>query len=107
MSLPDQQVKLILTYDPPFHEREEYVQFVLGRFLPTLEYMGLKLCDSWHTAYGSYPLRLTGFLAADAETLETVLVSETFRELEDTLRDMVENYRRRIVPVRTPFPYGT
>jgi len=105
MSLPSQQVKLILTYDPPFDEREEYVQFILGRFLPTLEYMGLELCDSWHTAYGSYPLRLTGFLAPDPETLETILLSETFLELEETLKDLVDNYKRRIVPIRTPFPY--
>jgi len=105
MPLPDQPVKLILTYDPPFSEREEYVQFVLGRFLPTMEYLGLELCDSWHTAYGDYPLRLTGFLAPDPETLEDVLASDLFKELEAILKDMVVNYRRRVLPVRAPFPY--
>jgi hypothetical protein len=105
MTLPDQPVKLILTYDPPFNEREEYVQFILGRFLPTLEYLGLELCDSWHTAYGDHPLRLTGFIAPDLETMEEILLSESFIELETILKGLVSKYRRRIVPVRAPFPY--
>lgn len=92
-----QTVKLLLSYDPIPEYREEYFRYVLGKFVPALEQMGLSLCEAWHTAYGEYPLRLTGFLADDPETLEAILDSEDFREMEERLKEYVLNYRRKIV----------
>src|SRR3989337_2429568 len=61
----EDSVKLLLTYDPLPKHREEYFRYVLGEFVPALENLGLTLCEAWHTAYGEYPLRLTGFIAED------------------------------------------
>ncbi|HLF37752.1 MAG TPA: hypothetical protein VI520_07445, partial [Anaerolineales bacterium] len=94
----EDSVKLLLTYDPLPKHREEYFRYVLGEFVPALENLGLTLCEAWHTAYGEYPLRLTGFIAEDRETLDTVLGSPEFLELESRLQDFVINYSRKIVP---------
>ena len=57
--------------------REAYLEYVLGEFVPGLASEGLAMSDAWHTAYGQYPLRLTGFVAPDLASLE-VPTSETF-----------------------------
>jgi hypothetical protein len=98
-------MKLLLIYDPLPEQREEYFNYVLGEFVPALESLGLKLCEAWHTAYGDYPLRLTAFEAADRTSLEAVLASERFLELENRLQDYVVNYRRKIVSEQRRFQF--
>lgn len=98
-------VKLLLTYDPIPEKREEYFRYVLGEFVPLLEHLGLTMCETWHTAYGSYPLRLTGFVAADIDSLERIIESPDFRKLERRLQNYVTNYQRRIVPVNKRFQF--
>jgi hypothetical protein len=98
-------MKLLLIYDPLPEQREEYFNYVLGEFVPALESLGLKLCEAWHTAYGDYPRRLTAFEAADRDTLQAVLASERFLELENRLQDYVVNYRRKIVSEQPRFQF--
>jgi len=98
-------VKLLLSFDPIPGKREAYFRYVLGEFIPTLEHLGLKMCEAWHTAYGSYPLRLTGFLADDTETLQRVINSDDFLVMEDKLQEYVVNYVRRVVPMRVGFQF--
>jgi hypothetical protein len=98
-------VKLLLSFDPIPGKREAYFHYVLGEFVPALEHLGLTMCEAWHTAYGSYPLRLTGFLAEDRNTMEHILASEDFLDMEDKLQEFVVNYDRRIVAVRASFQF--
>jgi hypothetical protein len=105
MEVENVPVKLLLTYDLMPGQREAYLLYVRGRFVPALEQMGLKMCESWHTAYGEYPLRLAGFLASDRDAMEEIIASELFKELEGRLQEYVINYNRKIVPLRTTFQY--
>lgn len=98
-------VKLIITYDPVPEQREAYFRYVLGEFVPTLEQMGLTLSEAWHTAYGEYPLRMSGFLASDEGMMDSILTSEEFRELEARLQEYVINYSRRVVACRNSFQF--
>ncbi len=98
-------IKILLSYDPIPEHREEYFRYVLGEFIPALENLGLTLCEAWHTAYGSYPLRLTGFLATDRQSMDSVLASEDFQQLETRLQDYVINYRRKIVQKKSRFQF--
>jgi hypothetical protein len=97
--------KLLLTYDPLPERREAYFQYVLGEFMPALEQMGLSLCEAWHTAYGSYPLRLSGFIAINESDIEEILASEDFIELEERLQEFVDNYNRRVVEYSNSFQF--
>jgi hypothetical protein len=89
--------KLIITYDPVSEQREAYFHYLLGEFVPTLEQMGLQMCEAWHTAYGEYPLRLTAFIAQEDLNLEELMDTQAFRELEERLQKYVINYHRRLV----------
>jgi hypothetical protein len=97
--------KLLLTFDPIPGQQEAYLNYVLGEFVPTLEHLGLKMSEAWHTAYGEYPLRLTAFVAQDAATLEQIVASQDFLELERRLQEYVVNYQRRIVPLQRRFQF--
>lgn len=99
------QTKLILTYDPIPEQREAYFRYVLGEFVPTMEQLGLRMCESWHTAYGPYPLRLQGFTAVDGDAMARILDSRDFKELEKRLQEYVVNYRRRVVPRKKTFQF--
>lgn len=99
------EVKLLITYDPISERREAYFRYMLGEFVPALEQLGLTMCEAWHTAYGEYPLRLTVFTAPDETSMEAALASDAFEELEARLQDFVENYERRIVPMRKRFQF--
>jgi hypothetical protein len=98
-------VKLLLIFDPVPELQEAYFRYVLGEFVPTLEHLGLRMCEAWHTAYGAYPLRLTGFCAPDRTTMNNVLCSEDFKQLEEKLLKFVENYERRVVPMSAAFQF--
>ena len=100
-----ESVKLLLSFDPLPGKREAYFQYVLGEFIPTLEHLGLQMCELWHTAYGAYPLRLTGFLAHDRDTLVDILTSDDFKDMELRLQEFVGNYKRRIVPLKKRFQF--
>ncbi len=105
MRSPGTAVKLLITYDPLPDTREAYLEYVLGEFVPGLEQAGLPMSEAWHTAYGRYPLRLTGFRAPDRATLESFLASEAFLRMETRLQSFVVNYRRRIVRDRRGFQF--
>ena len=61
-------LKLLISYDIDPEEGREYYEFALGKYVPTMQSMGLELSEAWHTAYGNYPNRLIGFIAKDEET---------------------------------------
>ena len=105
ISKENEAMKLLLSFDPLPERREAYFHYVLGEFVPTLEHLGLKMCEAWHTAYGSYPHRLTGFTAPDQATMDSILASKDFLELEERLQEFVMNYHRRVVPVRGSFQF--
>ncbi len=105
MELEEYTAKLLISYDPLPERREAYLRYVRGEFVPALEQLGLVMCDAWYTAYGSHPLRLSGFLASDRATLEQVIDSEAFQDLERRLLGYVTNYKRKIVPHRATFQY--
>jgi hypothetical protein len=105
MSVGPTPVKLILTYDPRPESGEAYFEYVLGEFVPSLKQHGLRMAEAWHTAYGSYPLRLSTFVAPDLGTLESILTSDSFLSLESRLLEFVDNYRRRVVEARVGFQF--
>ncbi len=98
MDIDRRSVKLLMTYDPVAELRESYFDYLMGEFIPRLERLGLTMCESWHTAYGEYPLRLIAFMAADGRSMEEILTSDTFAALEERFKTYVTNYRRRTVP---------
>lgn len=97
--------KVLLTYDIIPETQETYYQFMLGELVPTVQGMGLGMAEAWHTAVGDYPIRLVTFVGETRASVDKVIDSEQWEELETRLQQYVTNYSRRIVPFRNRFQF--
>jgi hypothetical protein len=97
--------KMIITYDMLPGSSEPYYQFVLGEMIPAMQEMKIYMTEAWHTAYGDYPLRMATFVAEDYATIEDMLTSARWQELEDRMQSFVQNYSHRIVAYRRGFQF--
>jgi hypothetical protein len=97
--------KMIAVFDIIPSTQEGYYQFILGEMVPALQEMGVYMTEAWHTAYGAYPLRMVSFVTEDLDTIEELLGSERWSELENRLLSYVENYTRTVVTYRQGFQF--
>jgi hypothetical protein len=96
----DPRFKLILTYDVQPDMQETYLQFMLGELVPAVQSLGLQMSGAWHTAYGSYPIRLIEFLGEDQAAIHDVLDTPLWNTMETRLKTYVLNYNKKIVRLR-------
>ncbi len=81
------------------------MHFVIEKFIPTLQTLGLTNIGVWHTAYGDYPVRLLVFVSEDAEGMKRALASDSWEEMEKGLNKFVTDYSRRVVPYDARFQF--
>jgi len=96
-------LKLLLSYEVLPETIQEYRQFVLQQYIPTMQNLGFQISEAWHTAYGDAPNRLIGFVCRDRATLDDLLISEQWRSLNDQLETYVTEFSYKVVPYRNIF----
>lgn len=97
--------KLLLSYEVKESAVEDYYRFMLGRYVPIIQAMGLEMSEAWHTAYGDYPNRLVGFVSRDQETLTKVLKSDTWSTLNQELQMYINDFDYKIIAYREGFQF--
>jgi hypothetical protein len=106
MSNPSTQGwKLILLYNIRPNVHQEYFQFMIGRYVPAVQAMGLEMTDAYHTAYGAYPSRLVIFVARSRAVLDALLESDVWEDLNEELSTYVVDFRHKVVPYREEFQF--
>lgn len=98
-------LKLLLSYNILAQYQEAYMRFVIEKFIPTLESIGLTNIGVWHTAFGNYPVRLLVFVAEDSAAMRRALETDTWQEMESGLKKFVTDYTRRVVPYDSRFQF--
>jgi hypothetical protein len=98
-------VKLLIIYNVKPSREEAYYRFIMGEFMPTAQSIGLHMGEIWRTAWGDYPQRLIELIAESPGTLQDILDSERWREMETKLERYVDDYQRRTVPYRNGFQF--
>lgn len=101
--MDDNAMKLLLEYDVNQETLQDYYQFIMGQYVPALQSMGLQMSEAWHTAYGHAPNRLIGFVSSDQQTMERLLDSQLWGELNDELEKFVSDFQYKVVPYRGGF----
>ena len=96
-------LKLLLSYEVGPENIQEYRQYVLQEYIPSMEQMGFQISEAWHTAYGDAPNRLIGFVCRDREVLDDLLESETWLKLNERLVEFVTEFSFKAVPYRGIF----
>ena len=90
-------VKLLMSWDIKPGRDAEYFEFVVREFVPGITGMGLRPTEAWLTVYGNTSQILTGGIAEDLDTMRGILQSEEWVKLNDRLKELVTNYRQRVV----------
>jgi hypothetical protein len=96
-------VKLLLTWDILPGREQEYFEFVVRDFIPTVQRMGMEPSDAWYTMYGNEPQIMAVIQVANLNTLQQVLDSSEWKELAQRLLDYVENFEYKVVQARSGF----
>ncbi len=96
--------KMLLTYNIIPQAQEEYMQFMVNVFVPTLQRLGLENMGVWHTQYGNYPIRLLVFVA-DEKDMREALHSESWQQSETRLKNYVTDYTCRVVAYQAGFQF--
>ena len=98
-------VKLIMTWNiSPDHE-QEYVEFVIGEFIPSAQRIGLQPAEAWATVYGEYPQILVSLLAEDLSSARRALSSDSWARIQDKLLPLVQDFTYKIIPARAEFQF--
>lgn len=98
-------MKLLLSYNIRAGDMQAYYEFVLGRYIPVMQSLGLEMSEAWHTEYGDYPIRLIGFVSRDEETMMNVLSDESWEDLNDQLEEFVTDFSYKVIPYTVGFRY--
>ncbi len=90
--------KLLMTWDIRPGKESEYFEFVVQEFVPKLTRLGIQPSEAWYTVWGNAPQILTGGVAEDRGTIETVVEGEEWKTLLERLMNYVSNFNYKIVP---------
>ena len=96
-------LKLLLSYEVRPEVIQAYRQFILQEYIPQMQNLGFQISEAWHTAYGDAPNRLIGFVCRDRDTVDDLLMSDTWLELNVRLEEFVTEFNYKIVPIRGIF----
>lgn len=96
-------VKLLMTWDIIPGREQEYFEFVVRDFLPSMQRLGLEPSDAWFTLYGNQPKIIVAAQMSSLNSVEKVLQTSEWKNLISQLMDYVENYHFKIVPARGGF----
>lgn len=98
-------VKVIMTWDIIPGQEQEYFEFVVRRFMPGVQKLGMALSDAWVTIYGDHPQILVGAVVPGLEKAEKIIASEEWRRLNKRLLDYVQNYQLKLAPLEGGFQF--
>lgn len=96
-------LKLILTYEMREDAGQEYFQFMMGRYGPEMEKMGVALSEAWGKAYGNGPMRMLVFVSRDEATMWEALDSEMWQTLNEKIEEYVVEREYKVIPYREGF----
>ena len=95
--------KLLMRWNIQAGKEADYFEFVLKEFAPAINKMGLQLTESWYTVYGEGPQILTGAVTESQDEMDSALESEPWDKLIDKLKEYVNNFGYKVVPMTGRF----
>lgn len=96
-------VKLLLTWDILPGREQEYFEFVVRDFIPSVQKMGMEPSDAWFTVFGDHPQIMVAMQSASMDKMEKILKSSDWASLKNQLLDYIEGFKYKIVPARPGF----
>ena len=99
------KVKLLMQWDIRSGRDSQYLEFIVGEFLPSVARLGLEIENAWYTLYGDVPQILIAGVAPSEQTLHQILSSRDWGALLENLSEYVNNFQTKTVPDRDRFQF--
>ena len=99
-------VKLLMNWDIRAGRDQEYFEFVVREWVPTIQRLGLRPTGAWYTVYSrdkDAPQIMTESVAGDLPAMRAILSNPDWQALHEKLQEYVENYSQKIVHVTGGF----
>ncbi len=97
MDIRKDTIKFNQMWDIRSNKKEEYEQFVIYKYFPTLKEVGVSVAGEWEVLIGDGPGIICEGRVSDIDNLIRNLQSKTFQRAKFQLKQIVENYRSRIL----------
>lgn len=95
--------KILLSYEVKQDSLQDYYQYIMGRYVPAMQSLGFQMSEAWHTAYGNAPNRLIGFVCNDRQTVDNLLASDIWSDINEKLASYVTDFNYKVIPYRGGF----
>ncbi|GIK43287.1 MAG: hypothetical protein BroJett011_71200 [Chloroflexota bacterium] len=96
-------VKILMSWDIKPGSESEYFEFIVREFAPGIMKLGVQPTEAWYTVFGDGPQILTGCVAEDLPTMQSVLSSHDWQKLQTKLFEYVTNFNFKIVRATSRF----
>jgi hypothetical protein len=96
-------VKILMSWDIKPGSESEYFEFIVREFAPGIMKLGVQPTEAWYTVFGDGPQILTGCVAEDLPTMQSVLSSNDWQKLQTKLFEYVTNFNFKIVRATSRF----
>ncbi|GAB4413675.1 MAG: hypothetical protein Fur0044_08150 [Anaerolineae bacterium] len=96
-------VKILMSWDIKPGSESEYFEFIVREFAPGIMKLGVQPTEAWYTVFGEGPQILTGCVAEDLSTMQSVLSSHDWQKLQKKLFEYVTNFNFKIVRATSRF----
>lgn len=96
-------VKLIMTWDIQPGREQDYFEFVVRDFIPSIQKVGMEPSDAWFTMYGNQPQILVAAQASSINSIQKILESDDWESLTHRLLNYVENFEFKVIQARSGF----
>ncbi|MFU8769388.1 MAG: hypothetical protein ACNA7H_06585 [Desulfotignum sp.] len=96
-------VKLMHYYTIIPSQNEAYKEFIIQKFIPEINRLGLHTVAGWSVLVGSYSEVILETASSDLDQLETALKSEEYRHLKSDLLNYIKKYKTKVL---TPLKKG-
>jgi len=103
----EDNVKLIMKWDIKPDKNQEYFEFVVREWVPTVTRLGIETTGAWLTVYSreDIPGIMAEGVTKDLPEMKRILSSPEWLSLHERLMDFVENYNHKVVRVNGEFQF--
>jgi hypothetical protein len=96
-------VKLLMTWNILPGREQEYFEFVVRDFIPSVQRLGLEMSDAWLTMYGNQPQTMVAAQGSNLATIQRILGSPDWQNLTGQLLEFVDNFDYKVVEAKAGF----
>lgn len=98
-------VKLIMTWNILPNHEQEYFDFLVREFVPSLNRLGFELSDAWATIYGNQPQVLISAILPNELEAEERMAKPEWLDLLDKLQRFIQDFELKLAPVKPGFQF--